>query len=351
MSEIIGSIGRISSKFGQKLLQYIKIAATKTQTLLYGLSDRIPYSFKERIGSVWEDCLIKLTTGIKYDLYTLRKLRSKALPYWKFKIAFSLLGLIFFGVFGLVAGFIIGHIVDIYLNPQQFLIFSIKNAANPLQTAFSSKQAAMKSFTRSVLGLLAATAQKDGQVNKKETETLRDLFEVEDKDFATLSALFKASCQRTKTTQNDYILQLNALFPEDNAAVYTYIIGSLFVMAEADGFINKAEYLFISETATSMGLSAKAFDKIAQKYQIKCKDSSGASIKKLTDFEVLGLSRNASKSEVRRRWLNLVRENHPDKLIALGASAYEIEEANEKIATINAAYEHIMECLKNKTAS
>ena len=54
-----------------------------------------------------------------------------------------------------------------------------------------------------------------------------------------------------------------------------------------------------------------------------------------------GLSRAASDDEVKKAYRRLIREHHPDTLIAKGCRKNFIEMANQKMAAINAAYDQI----------
>ena len=58
-------------------------------------------------------------------------------------------------------------------------------------------------------------------------------------------------------------------------------------------------------------------------------------------YEILGVSRNASDKDVKSAYRTLIRENHPDKLIAQGMPQEFIDLATEKMAQINGAYEKI----------
>ena len=58
-------------------------------------------------------------------------------------------------------------------------------------------------------------------------------------------------------------------------------------------------------------------------------------------YEVLGVSRDASNEELKRTYRKLIRENHPETLMAQGVPQEFIDLANEKMATINAAYDRI----------
>ncbi len=56
---------------------------------------------------------------------------------------------------------------------------------------------------------------------------------------------------------------------------------------------------------------------------------------------ILGVDFAADDDEVKATWRMLVRENHPDKLIARGVPEEFIRLANDKLAVINGAYEKI----------
>ena len=58
-------------------------------------------------------------------------------------------------------------------------------------------------------------------------------------------------------------------------------------------------------------------------------------------YEVLGVARDATDAEVKKTYRQLIRENHPDKLMAQGLPQEFIDLANEKMAHINAAYDRI----------
>jgi DnaJ like chaperone protein len=48
-----------------------------------------------------------------------------------------------------------------------------------------------------------------------------------------------------------------------------------------------------------------------------------------------------SNDEIRNAWRKLVRDNHPDRLIAQGLPEEFVMLANQKVATINAAYDKV----------
>lgn len=59
------------------------------------------------------------------------------------------------------------------------------------------------------------------------------------------------------------------------------------------------------------------------------------------NYAILGLQSTATKEQVKRAYRKLISRNHPDKLIAKGASEKEIKAANEKTSRISNAYDQI----------
>ena len=59
-------------------------------------------------------------------------------------------------------------------------------------------------------------------------------------------------------------------------------------------------------------------------------------------YLVLGITPDISTEDLRKAYRRLVREHHPDTLIARGVPKELVSIANEKLATINVAYEKIM---------
>ena len=58
-------------------------------------------------------------------------------------------------------------------------------------------------------------------------------------------------------------------------------------------------------------------------------------------YEVLGVTAGATDDEIKTAYRNLIRENHPDKLVAKGVPQEFIDLANAKMAGINDAYDRI----------
>lgn len=133
--------------------------------------------------------------------------------------------------------------------------------------------------------------------------------------------------------------------PEEAAAIaqqFTALIGHqrdvlhmmvqlLFKIAMADGHLHPNEERFIVQIAHIFTLSQNEFEQIKALF---IKNNSNA-------YQILGVSAKASDEDVKKAYRKLVRENHPDRLMAQGVPEDFMEQANKKMAEINLAYDTI----------
>ena len=106
----------------------------------------------------------------------------------------------------------------------------------------------------------------------------------------------------------------------------------LFEIAKADGVLHPAESAFLEHVSEIFGFAPNEFRRIRASHFAP----------ELTDpYVILGVSYVAGEDELRQTYRRLVRENHPDSLIARGVPEEFIRLANDKLASINGAYEKI----------
>ena len=110
------------------------------------------------------------------------------------------------------------------------------------------------------------------------------------------------------------------------------LLDGLFHIARADGQIHDAELNYLAEVARLFGFSETDFARIRE---------ANLGPDKADPYTVLGVRREMSNEEIRAAWRKLVRDNHPDRLMAHGLPEEFVMLANEKLATINAAYDRI----------
>ena len=110
------------------------------------------------------------------------------------------------------------------------------------------------------------------------------------------------------------------------------MINILFYVAEADGNVSESELIMIRNIANIFGLSDRQFDGIKESR----KDSD-----KLNPYVVLGSNPSEDFETIRKKYLKLSKEHHPDILVSKGVPKEVIEESKKKMRAINSAFDKI----------
>jgi len=65
--------------------------------------------------------------------------------------------------------------------------------------------------------------------------------------------------------------------------------------------------------------------------------------KQADPYKILGVTRDDDDDIIRKKWIELNKEHHPDNLIAKGMPKEFINRSNDELASINLAYDKIKE--------
>ena len=185
-------------------------------------------------------------------------------------------------------------------------------------------------FTIAVVALAGKMAKADGVATEREFEILRRIFDVPPQEEANVRRVFNLARQDIAGFEH-YAGQIARLF-RDNPAVLEDVLDTLFEIAKADGVLHPCEARFLERVAEIFGFAPNEYRRIRASHFAP----------ELTDpYVILGVSYAADDEEIRHTYRRLVRENHPDSLIARGVPAEFIKLATDKLAAINGAYEKI----------
>ena len=185
-------------------------------------------------------------------------------------------------------------------------------------------------FTIAVIALSAKMAKADGVVTPDEVAVFERLFRVEPAEAANVRRLFDLA-RRDTAGYESYARQIARRFAS-NPALLEDILDGLFEIAKADGVLHPGESAFLERVGEIFGFAPNEFRRIrASHFAPEASDP----------YLILGVDYGASDEEVRRTFLRLVRENHPDSLIGRGVPAEFIRLATDKLAAINGAYEKL----------
>jgi DnaJ like chaperone protein len=185
-------------------------------------------------------------------------------------------------------------------------------------------------FTIAIIALAGKMAKADGVVSEQEFDVFRRVFVMPPEEEPSVRRIFNLARQDMAGFEH-YAGQIASLF-RGNPAVLEDVLDGLFEIAKADGVLHPCEARFLERVAEIFGFAPNEFRRIRASHFAP----------ELTDpYVILGVSYVADEDEIRQTYRRLVRENHPDSLIARGVPAEFIKLATDKLAAINTAYEKI----------
>jgi len=185
-------------------------------------------------------------------------------------------------------------------------------------------------FTIGVIVLGAKMAKADGVVTKDEIGAFKEVFHIPQEEMQNVGRLFNQA-RRDAGGFEPYARQIARLF-RHNPAVLEELLDGLFHIARADRKITSDELEYLAKVAEIFGFDEDDWARIR---------ASNMGPDSADPYQVLGVSHQASDAEIKAAHRRLVVENHPDKLVAEGLPQEFVDLANEKLATINAAYDRI----------
>ena len=224
------------------------------------------------------------------------------------------------GPLGALMGAVAGHAYD-------------KMKGGEIEGIAGDNVAQQVAFTTAIIVLSAKMAKADGQVTRDEVDAFKELFNIPPDEMANVGRLFDEA-KKDATGFEPYAEQIASLFAHE-PMVLEELLGGLFHIARADGVIHPEEIKILRKTALIFGFSEYQFERLKAIHMGEV----GRGEKAPDPYQVLGLDRDASDDLVKKTYRTLIRENHPDTLIAKGMPQEFVDVANEKMAAINAAYD------------
>jgi len=223
------------------------------------------------------------------------------------------------GPLGALLGALAGHAVDRQLEPEAL--------PAPPDDRQGTRQIA---FTIAVIALGAKMAKADGKVTRAEVAAFKQVFKIPPDEVKNVARVFDQA-KRDVAGYDAYARQLAQMF-EDRHPVLEELIDGLFHIARADGNVDATEIAFIRDVAAIFGFTDADFARMRE---------TNLGPDQADPYTLLGVRREQSDEEIRAAWRRLMRENHPDKLMAEGLPPEFVALANEKVASLNAAYDRI----------
>lgn len=231
------------------------------------------------------------------------------------------------GPLGALLGLVAGHVLvdDRARSGAQEAARADPRIANERQAA----------FIMGVIALAAKMAKADGRVTSDEIRAFRDMVKAPPGDMKRVEWVFDLARQSTDGFES-YARQIGRLF-KDDPRVLEDLLDGLFHIARSDGVFHGSEDAYLREVARLFGFDVAAYERI------KARNLPESA----TPYAVLGVTPAASNEEIKAAYRRLVKEHHPDAMIARGVPEEFIAIATDKVAAINGAYERIKELRGN----
>ncbi|MFY0596182.1 MAG: TerB family tellurite resistance protein [Cognatishimia sp.] len=185
-------------------------------------------------------------------------------------------------------------------------------------------------FTIAVIALGAKMAKADGHVTRDEVTAFREVFHIAPADEAGAAKVFNLARQDAAGFE-DYAQRIRNLFSEDHAC-FCDLMEGLFHIAMADGEFHPNEDVFLDRVAEIFEMDPARFQAIKTRFVPDAEPD---------PYTVLGIDQDTSQEDARKAWRQLVRETHPDAMIARGLPEEAVKLAEKKMIDVNKAWETI----------
>lgn len=185
-------------------------------------------------------------------------------------------------------------------------------------------------FAIAVIALGAKMAKADGLVTKDEVVAFREVFLIPAAEEANAARVFNLARQDV-AGYDIYARRIKAMYAENDGPLCDLLEG-LFHIAMADGVYHPMEDDFLQEVAEIFGFDERQFKGIRAQFVSEAERD---------PYDVLGVEPDASLDDVRRVWRQLVRETHPDRMLARGVPEEAVKLAERRLVAINRAWEDI----------
>ena len=232
----------------------------------------------------------------------------------------GMIGLSLGGPFGMLLGSLIGG--------------KISRAKS--RAGFGSFAQPQQIFALSLIVLSAKLSKADGQVSKEELIAVKDKLRIPENELDQVGKIFNKAKEESAGYE-PYAQQIAQIY-RGNINVLEEVINILFYIAEADGKVSESEYKMIEHIAQIFGLTEIQFNSIKE---------SRKSSDKLNPYIVLESNPDDAIEIIRKRYLKLSKEHHPDLLMSKGVPQEVIDESKAKMRAINSAWDQVQKLKSN----
>lgn len=185
-------------------------------------------------------------------------------------------------------------------------------------------------FTMALIALSAKMAKADGVVSQEEVRAFETVLHVPEEERRNVERVYRIA-QQDVAGFEAYAGQVARLY-RDRPAMLEDVLDALFLIAQADNVVHPKELDYLKAVADIFGFSDFEYERIK---------ASHLGSESQDPYLIMGITPDISNEGLKKAYRRLVRENHPDTLIARGVPKEFVDMANDKLAAINDAYGRI----------
>lgn len=185
-------------------------------------------------------------------------------------------------------------------------------------------------FTIALVTLAAKMSKADGVSTGVEAEVFERLFDVPEDERSHLKRVFDLASQDVAGFEI-YAGRMAKLLA-DEPELKISVLECLFHVASADGILHPGEDAFLARVAGIFEVPDADYKTVRRAF-VHDPDN---------PYDVLGVSSKANDEEIKQQYRRLVREHHPDALVAKGVPPEFLAASSRRLAAINVAYESIL---------
>jgi DnaJ like chaperone protein len=187
-------------------------------------------------------------------------------------------------------------------------------------------------FAIAIIALSAKMAKADGQVTRDEVTAFREVFHIPREEEANAARVYNLARQDVAGFE-EYATSIARMFDGTQTTLCDLLEG-LFHIAVADGAYHPNEDDFLARVAQIFGITDREFKGLRTRFVPDAEPD---------PWNVLGVDSDTPIEDVRLAWRQLVKNSHPDSMMARGVPEEAIKLAEKKLIAVNHAWETIRE--------